>query len=452
MYGLQGVVTVIWLETLDQQVNGLDLRQGAQRSDDLAHGHALLLGRAAAFEKFGRQVERAHAACQLEGQNFRALRDGVFQPVFALERQQGLQHTLHAAGALSERELHRHLRQQRHRVAGQAERDVQRSVQCRHIDHALVACKAVLQLQHIQPLQGCARDPEIHGLNLRQLCQRIHNGVDGQPLRVPAARHPRQELRGEIDGANAVFYTDAAQCRALGNGALAFRQGQQAAHDLRGPVGRIHGGDGLRFAHEVALRLVRHIEHELLLLLLHAVVTQQDILGGQHIGRAVAAAQNAHALHTGQLQERPGKAGVENGAVEAPARHAGKDQLRRALGQANGLQRPVCGQGSAQLRRGGPLQVLQHDGAQTGVWLERRGLGADHAVLAAIGDLGAAVVEGKRGVRLLCGRGGAGAQQRKREQQKQQASHVSSSSRSKCGNRTVKIVPPPGRACTVMVP
>ena len=87
-----------------------------------------------------------------------------------------------------------------------------------------------------------------------------------------------------------------------------------------------------------------------------------------------------------------------------------------------------------------------------GVWLERRGLGADHAVLAAIGDLGAAVVEGKRGVRLLCGRGGAGAQQRKREQQKQQASHVSSSSRSKCGNRTVKIVPPPGRACTVMVP
>ena len=86
------------------------------------------------------------------------------------------------------------------------------------IDHAFVACKAVLQLQYIQPLQGCARDPEIHGLNLRQLCQRIHNGVDGQPLRVPAARHPRQELRGEIDGANAVFYTDAAQCRALGNG------------------------------------------------------------------------------------------------------------------------------------------------------------------------------------------------------------------------------------------
>ena len=30
--------------------------------------------------------------------------------------------------------------------------------------------------------------------------------------------------------------------------------------------------------------------------------------------------------------------------------------------------------------------------------------------------------------------------------------HVSSSSRSKCGNRTVKIVPPPGRACTAMVP
>ena len=106
--------------------------------------------------------------------------------------------------------------------------------------------------------------------------------------------------------------------------------------------------------------------------------------------------------------------------VEAPARYAGKDQLRRALGQANGLQRPVCGQGSAQLRRGGPLQVLQHDGAQTGVCLERRGLGADHAVLAAIGDLGAAVVEGKWSVRLLCGRGGAGAQQRKREQQKQQ--------------------------------
>ena len=64
---------------------------------------------------------------------------------------------------------------------------------------------------------------------------------------------------------------------------------------------------------------------------------------------------------------------------------------------------------------------MQHDGTQTGVWLERRGLGADHAVLAAIGDLGAAVVEGKRGVRLLCGRGGTGAQQRKREQQKQQA-------------------------------
>ena len=63
---------------------------------------------------------------------------------------------------------------------------------------------------------------------------------------------------------------------------------------------------------------------------------------------------------------------------------------------------------------------MQHDGAQIGVCLERRGLGADHAVLAAEGDLGAAVVEGKWSVRLLCGRGSTGAQQHKREQQKQQ--------------------------------
>lgn len=79
-----------------------------------------------------------------------------------------------------------------------------------------------------------------------------------------------------------------------------------------------------------------------------------------------------------------------------------------------------AGRGVRSSGEAGPLQVLQHDGAQIGVCLERRGLGADHAVLAAEGDLGAAVVEGKRGVRLLCRRGGAGAQQHKREQQKQQ--------------------------------
>ena len=204
------------------------------------------------------------------------------------------------------------------------------------------------------------RDPEIHGLNLRQLCQRIHNGVDGQPLRVPARGIPVRNCE-ENRRCNAVFYTDAAQCRAPPE----WLCGPAGQRPLRGrsPPWRRRSAFAPAAASSAADRLLPPAPP--------AVARSRMSLAASTV------ATECYALPA--LQD-PGSAWVRSrarhGMLERPS--------CRATQSGQWTPAPRVRAGGAQLRQERALQVLQPT-VRRSACLEQRGLGADHAVLAAEG-------------------------------------------------------------------